>query len=241
MAWHSKWANIKHRKWAQDAKRWKIFMKHAKLVAIAARWWSDPDMNPTLKTAIDNAKADNVPNDNIDRAVKKWSWEWKDATQYFEVVYEAYAPGWVAMIIEALTDNKNRTLTSVKTIVWKNWWNLAENGSVSWMFDKKWEIKINLDWKDLEEFEFFILESWAEDFEIDWEWKMAIIITWSSDLASVRDRISKAWYEVEWSSLAWIANKKMKVDDEKIEKINKLIELLEEDDDVNDIYTNLDF
>jgi len=241
MSWHSKWNTIKHRKWAQDAKRWKIFTKHAKLVAIAARAWSDIEMNPALKSAIDNAKAEDVPNDNIDRAVKKWSWEWKDAAQYFEVTYEAYWPWWIAMIIEWLTDNKNRTVTNVKTVLWKNWWHIAETGSVSWMFDKKWEIKVNLEWKDLEDFELFILESWAEDFEIIDDWKVAIVTSLLSDFWLVKNNILEAWYKLDWAWLSWIPNQKMKIDEDKMEKVHKLIELIEEDDDVHDIYTNIEF
>lgn len=241
MAGHSKFANIKHRKWAQDAKRWKVFTKHAKLIAIAARAWADISMNPALKSAIENAKSDNVPNDNIDRAIKKGSWEWKDATQYFEVAYEAYWPWGIAMIIDGLTDNKNRTVTNVRTILWKNWWNIAESWSVSWMFDKKWEIKVDLEWKDLEEFELFILESWAEDFEIVEDWKLAIVFSSLSDFWIVKNNILEAWYLLDWAALAWIPNQKMKIDDEKIEKFHKLIELIEEDDDVHDIYTNIEY
>ena len=99
MAWHSKWANIKHRKWAQDKIKWKIYWKHSKLLAIAARWWADPETNNALKLAIENAKAVNVPNDNIKKAIEKWSWTWKNAAVFVEWTYEAYWPWWVAVII----------------------------------------------------------------------------------------------------------------------------------------------
>ena len=240
MAWHSKWANIKHRKWAQDAKKWKIFWKHAKLIEIAARWGWDPLQNAALAAAIENAKAENVPNDNIDRAVKKWSWEWKDWVIYEQIKYEWYLPWWIAVIIEVLTDNKNRTVWNVRSILSKNWWSLWESWSVWWMFDKKWEITVIMAWKNEEEFEMAVIDSWAEDYEI-WE-DMAIVTTWEKDLWSVRDALKAGDYEIDRAVLSWIPNQKTQVaDPQKAKMILKVIELLEEDDDVNDVYANYDF
>ncbi|MBT4936623.1 YebC/PmpR family DNA-binding transcriptional regulator, partial [Candidatus Peregrinibacteria bacterium] len=145
MAGHSKFHNIKHRKGAADALRGKLFTKHAKLIAIAAKNGDDPDLNAGLKNAIASAKADNVPNDNIKRAVQKGSGEGKDAANYVEVAYEGYAPSGVAIIVEALTDNTNRTYTSVRTIVDKSGGNLGSQGAVSWMFQDIGSMEILLE------------------------------------------------------------------------------------------------
>lgn len=241
MAGHSKWANIQHRKWAQDKKKWKIYWKHSKLIAIAARWWDDVDKNAALRVAIDNAKAENVPKDIIKRAVEKWAWTWKDAAVFTEWLYEAYWPWWVAVLISTLSDNTNRTFTEVKNVISKKWWNFAESWSVSWMFWKKWEIAVNLEWKDIEEFEMFILESWAEDFEVFPEENLATVITEISDFTEVRDRIKNKWYELQWASIAWIPSQKISLEDEeKNNQLQILIEWLEENEDVDDVYTNLE-
>ena len=136
MAGHSKWHSIRHKKGANDKKRGKIFTKHARLIMLAARNGSDPSLNSTLRQSIDNAKAENVPNDNIKRAIAKGSSEGKDATQLYEVLYEGYGPDKSAILIEALTDNKNRTFTNIRNIMNKNAGNLGESGSVSYMFEK---------------------------------------------------------------------------------------------------------
>lgn len=242
MAWHSKWANIQHRKWAQDSKKWKIFWKHSRLIEIAARWWSNPELNNSLAIAIENAKMENVPNDNIARAIKKWSWEWKDAAIFEEVTYEWYLAWWVAVIVTALTDNRNRTISNVRSQINKHWWNLWDSWSVSWIFINKWEIVINLNWKNLDEFEMFILESWANDFEISDEWDQAYIFAQDKDLGKVRDTIKKAWYEIEKAQLSWIPNQKIQIDNiDKAKALIKIIDILEDDDDVTWVYANFDF
>ena len=241
MSGHSKWSTIKHKKWAKDAQRGKIFWKHAKLIEIASRWWSDPETNSALLIAIENAKWENVPNDNIQRAIKKGSWEWKNAANYEDIVYEWYLPWWSAIIIEVLTDNKNRAVANVRTAITKNWWNMWENWSVSWMFDKKWEIDIDLEWKDVEEFELCILESWADDFEISDDKLNASIYTNAKNLWTVRNYISKAWYNISKAALSWVPNQTVEVDNEKkAEQILRITDALENDDDVSDIYTNFD-
>lgn len=242
MAWHSKWANIQHRKWAQDAKKWKIFAKHARLIEIAAKWWANPEINSSLAIAIENAKMENVPNDNIARAIKKWSWEWKDASVFEDIMYEWYLPWWVAVIVTALTDNKNRTVWNVRSQISKYWWNLWESWSVSWMFSKKWEIIIKLEWKDIDEFEMFVIDSWADDFEISDEKDKAYVFTKDKDLWKIRDLIKKSWYEIEKAQLSWIPNQKVPIDDiNKAKSIIKIIDILEEDDDVSWVYANFDF
>lgn len=240
MSWHSKWSTIKHRKWAQDAKKWKIFWKHARLLQIAAKWWSDPLANTALALAIENAKMENVPADNIERAIKKWSWEGKDAAQYEEVMYEGYLSGWVAVIVEALTDNKNRTVWNVRSIFSKSGGNLWESGSVNWMFKKRWEIIIDLTDKDAEKFEMEVIDSWAEDYLI--EDSIANIYTLNNELGKVVNFFRKLWYEISSAKLSWIPNQKNTIESE--EKANKLmiyLDLLEDDDDVTNVYTNADF
>lgn len=239
MAGHSKFANIKHRKWAQDKIRWKVFTKHAKLISIAAREWADPEMNSALKNAIESAKAENVPNDNIKRAIEKWSWAGANAVNYQEVIYESYAPWWSALIIEALTDNKVRTMSNVKSILNKNWWKFAEPGSVWYMFEKKWIIEISTESKNIEDLEMFILESWAEDFDICENEKVAKITTILNEVAEIKNKFVESWYEIKKFWPEFIANQKMDLDEENAEKVFNLIEKIEEDDDVSIVYTNL--
>jgi len=249
MSGHSKRSTIQHRKWAQDKIKWKIYWKHSKLIAIAARWWDDLEKNTALKSAVDNAKAENVPADNIKRAIEKWAWTWKNAATYTEWLYEAYWPWWIAILISTLSDNTKRTTTDVKTILAKKWWNYAESWSVSWMFSKKWEITVDLYWKDVDEFEMFIMESWAEDFEViiihsdNWweDLKIATVTTEISDFTKVRDLIKSKWYKLKEAAIWWIPNQEMKIENnEDLEKLNSLIWFLEENDDVDNVYTNLD-
>jgi len=143
MAKHSKYDNIKHRKAAQDAKKGKIYSIHAKLITLAAQGEWDPSKNPNLAMLIEKAKKDWVPNDTIDRAIKKWTWEDKSGCIIQEILYEWYGPSWIAIIVKVLTDNKNRTAASIRHIFWKYSWNLWESWSVSWMFKRKWIIIID--------------------------------------------------------------------------------------------------
>ncbi|MCD5383065.1 YebC/PmpR family DNA-binding transcriptional regulator [Candidatus Gracilibacteria bacterium] len=241
MAGHSKWANIKHRKGAQDKIKGKIYGKHSKLLAIAARGGADPETNNALKLAIENAKAVNVPNDNIKKAIEKGSGTGKNAATYVEGLYEAYGPGGVAIIVSTLSDNSNRTITDVKTIISKKGGNFAESGSVSYMFGKKGEITVDLEGKDIEEFEMFVLDSGAEDFEVFEDEKIATVITEVTDFTSVRDKITSEGYTLKGAEISWIPNQKVPLDnEEKLEKLNNLIEALEENDDVDNVYTNLE-
>lgn len=239
MSGHSKWHSIKHKKGAADAKRGKIFTKHAKLIAIAARGGADPEMNPTLRTAINNAKADNVPSANIEKAIKKGSGQDKDAAQYAEVMYEGYGPEGTAMLIEVITDNKNRALTSVKTIMSKNGGNLGEAGSVGWMFDRKGLIFARAEGKDPEEAELEAIDSGAEDITVDEE--VYEIITPDTELMSVKDNLEKTGFSVEKAEISYLPKNTVKIDSpEKAAKVLKLIDLLEDDDDVSNVYSNFD-
>lgn len=238
MSGHSKWSSIKHKKGAADAKRGKIFTRHAKLIEIAARegGGSDMDMNPSLKTAVDNAKADNVPNANIDRAVKKGSGELKgEATA--EVIYEAYAPGGAACIIECLTDNKNRSLSNVKCTIEKRGGKWAESGAVMYMFDRKGVViaKGTLS----EDAELSLIDAGAEDMETTDD-----IISVTSDAASwnnVRDVLKEHGCEVQEAGLKYVAQQEVPVaDTETATKLMAFIEAIEEDEDVSEVHTNAD-
>lgn len=239
MSGHSKWHSIKHKKGAADAKRGKIFTKHAKLISIAARGGADPEMNPPLRTAINNAKADNVPGANIEKAIKKGSGQDKDAAQYVEVMYEGYGPEGTALLIEVITDNKNRALTSVKTIISKNGGNLGEAGSVGWMFDRKGLIYAKAEGKDPEEAELEAIDAGAEDMSMEED--TFEIITPDTDLMSVRDGLEKSGFTVEKAEISYLPKNTVKIDSpEKATKVLKLVDLLEDDEDVSNVYSNFD-
>lgn len=238
MSGHSKWSTIKHKKGAADAKRGKIFTKHAKLVEIAARegGGGDPDMNAALKAAIDNAKADNVPNANIDRAVKKGTGELKgDIT--VGVIYEAYAPGGTAVIIECLTDNKNRTLGNVRSAIEKNGGKWAESGSVMFMFEQKGVIVAKGSMND--ELELELIDVGAEDIQVDDE-----LITVTTDMATwnnARDLLKEKGFEVEEAGLKYVPQQEVPVADlETAQKLMRFLEIIEEDEDVSDVHSNAD-
>lgn len=238
MSGHSKWSTIKHKKGAADAKRGKIFTKHAKLIEIAARegGGSDLSMNAALKSAVDNAKADNVPNANIDRAIKKGSGELKGEITV-EVVYEAYAPGGTACVIECLTDNKNRTLGNVRSTIEKRGGKWAESGSVMFMFGRKGVViakgTIN------EEMELELIDAGAEDIDTDGD-----TITVTSDGGSwpkVRDALKAAGCEIQEAGLKYVAAQNVAIEDvETARKVMEFMEAIEEDDDVSEVHMNAD-
>jgi YebC/PmpR family DNA-binding regulatory protein len=238
MSGHSKWASIKHKKGAADAKRGKVFTRHAKLIEIAAREGGsgDPDMNPSLKSAIDNAKADNVPNANIDRAAKKGSGELKGEVTA-EVVYEAYAPGGTACIIECLTDNKNRTLSNVKSTIERRGGKWAESGSVMFMFSRKGVVIAQGTLS--EDTELALIDAGAEDVE-----QTDDIISVTTDGASwtkVRDALKESGCEIQEAGLKYVAQQEVPVTDtEAATKLMGFIEAIEEDEDVSEVHTNAD-
>ncbi len=239
MSGHSKWHSIKHKKGAADAKRGKIFTKHAKLIAIAARGGADVNMNPALRSAIANAKADNVPNSNIDKAVKKGSGQDKDGAVYVEAMYEGMGPEGTAVLVEVITDNKNRSVASVKTVFTKNGGNMGGAGAVAWMFDKKGMIIAKAGDKDQDEAELEVIDAGAEDFSV--ENSVFEIITSPNDLMAVRDNLEKTGFEIENASITYIAKNPVDIDTvEKARKVLKLLEALEDDDDVSNVYSNFD-
>lgn len=239
MSGHSKWHSIKHKKGAADAARGKVFTRHAKLIEVAARRGSDPQMNPSLRLAIDNAKSDNVPNANIDRAVKKGSGELKDGNQIEEVTYEAYGPGGTAMLIHCLTDNKNRTLTNIRIILSKNGGRMGESGSVAYLFQRKGVLTLSTEAKNVDDIELVAIDAGAEDIEkMD---DMMRILTAPQDYTETKDALEKAGFKVEKAEIQLLPQMTVHVSDEKTaEKVLKLLDLLDEDEDVDNVASNVD-
>jgi len=236
MSGHSKWASIKHKKGTTDAKRGKIFTKHAKLIEIAARegGGSDASMNPRLATAIENAKMDNVPNMNIDRAVKKGSGELK-GEQTAAIMYEAYAPGGAACLIECLTDNRNRTLSNVRSTIEKRGGKWAESGSVSFMFDLKGVVIAQGSIND--EVELALIDAGAED--IDVSDNLISVTTNAKQCGKVRDAFKELKFTVQEAGLKYVAKQEINIADaESAKKLMDFIEAIEEYEDVSEVHTN---
>lgn len=237
MSGHSKWANIRVRKTAQDQKRGKIYTRHARLVEMAARGGPDPAMNPALRTAIDNAKADGVPNANIERAIKKGSGALKGEQMAVET-YAAYGPGNVAMVIECLTDNKNRTLGNVRSILERRGGRWTESGSVLWMFQQKGVVigkKQGL--KSSDEMELQLIDAGAED--IEWSTDTVEVTTNPVGWPKVRDLLRAQGCDVPTAGLKFIPAQKVTVSDlVTAQQLMNLIEAVEEDEDVSEIHTN---
>lgn len=239
MSGHSKWHSIKHKKGAADAARGKVFTKHAKLITVAAREGGDPDMNPALRSAIENARKDNMPNKNIERAIKKGTGEDKDGAQIEEFFYEGYGPEGIAMMVQVLTDNKNRSVSSVRSIFTKNGGNLGENGCVAWMFERIGLISVKGEGKDQEELELSAIDAGANDISIDGE--RVEIHTDPTEMNEVKDKLVEAGLEVDKAELSFNATQTVEITEkEKAEKILKLFAALEEDDDVTNVYGNFD-
>jgi YebC/PmpR family DNA-binding regulatory protein len=238
MSGHSKWHNIRVRKMATDAKKGKVYTKYARLIEIAAReGGGDTVKNSKLRGLIDNAKAESVPNANIERAIKKGTGELKgDAMQ--EVTYEAYGPGGAAFIIECLTDNKNRTLGNVKLILSKNGGRFAESGSVAWMFSRKGIVTARneeLKMKN-EELELMLIDVGAEDIQI--EGNVMRVVSDGTHWSSIRDALKSASFEIASAGLEYVPSQTVPVGTADMEAVMKLVDALEEDDDVSTVHTN---
>ncbi|MCK5284185.1 MAG: YebC/PmpR family DNA-binding transcriptional regulator [Alphaproteobacteria bacterium] len=238
MAGHSKWANIKHRKGAQDAKRAKIFSKLGREITVAAKLGGeDPEMNPRLRLAISTARGQSMPKDAIDRAIKKGVGA-TDSEDYVEIRYEGYGAGGVAVIVEALTDNKNRTASEVRSVFTKLGGNLGETGSVGFMFDQIGEIIYSSDKFDADDMFETAVEVGAMNVESGKE--IHEIICETSDFATVREALVSKYGEPEKSGLVWKPNVTSEVDETQATVILKLIDALEDSDDVQNVYTNFE-
>ncbi len=235
MAGHSKWAKIKRDKGANDAKRGAIFTRLGNAIAIAAKSGGDPSMNPSLALAIDKAKAANMPNSNIDKAIKRGTGE-LGGDIIEEYMFEGYGPGGVGIIVEAASDNRNRTTTEVKTAFNKNGGNMAESGSVAFQFTRKGVITVKASG---EEALLTVLDAGAEDaVEEDGE---IVVYTDMKQLGAVRDAIKAADLEVSDAELQYVPNETITVDDEaQAKKIMKIMDAIEELDDVVNTFSNFD-
>ncbi|MBL4756265.1 MAG: YebC/PmpR family DNA-binding transcriptional regulator [Rhizobiales bacterium] len=237
MAGHSKFKNIMFRKGAQDKKRSKLFSKLSKEITVAAKAGGpDPDGNPRLRLAMQNARAQSMPKDNISRAIKKS--EASDADTFEEMRYEGYGPGGVAVIVEALTENRNRTASSVRSTFAKNGGALGESGSVAFMFDRVGEIVLPGDAGDSEAVFEAAIEAGAEDVDSDEE--AHTIICAFEDLGDVAKSLEASLVEPTSVNVIWKPQNLTPVDEEKAGTLLKLIDLLEDDDDVQNVYANFD-
>lgn len=240
MSGHSKWATTKHKKAIIDAKRGKIFTKLAKLVTIAARDGKsgDPSMNPSLRMAIDSAKAASMPKDNIERAVQRGIGGGNSAA-IEEIIYEAYAPGGVALLIECLTDNKNRTIGDIKAILSKANGALATAGSVGYLFNKIGQLLIDESKNELkgEELELVIIDSGAQDFEK--EDGLYVVSCSFGDMHQVKKSLEEAGIVIESADIVQAANTLIDLPEEKKESVLGLIEKIEDLDDVSNVFTNM--
>lgn len=238
MSGHSKWATIKRKKGALDAKRGKLFTKLIKELTIAARQGGgDPNGNPRLRLAIENAKSANMPSDNIERAIKKATGE-LEGVVYVEAIYEGYGPGGIAIIVEAATDNKNRTVAEIRHIFSKNGGSMAESGAVAWMFERKGIITAPKQSKSEDEIMELVLEAGADDMNVEEEFYE--IQTSIESFENVRSAITEKNITIENASLQWISKNTIGIKGEEAQKAIKLIESLEDNDDVQNVYSNAD-
>lgn len=238
MSGHSKWASIKHKKGALDAKRGKIFTKIIKEITVAAKMGGgDPEANPRLRTAILKAKAENMPKDNIERAIKKGTGE-LEGVSYFEITYEAYGPGGVAILIDTLTDNKNRTAADVRSILTKHGGNLGEAGCVSYLFKRKGIITFDSAKYGEDALLSAALDAGAED--VSTEGDVIEVITEPDDFIHVTESLNKAGFAQLSAEVAMIPNVTVSLENEKTAKALRLIERLDDHDDVQSVATNLD-
>ncbi|WP_099203324.1 YebC/PmpR family DNA-binding transcriptional regulator [Miniphocaeibacter massiliensis] len=237
MAGHNKWSKIKNKKGSEDARRGKIFTKLAREILVAVKeGGSDPEYNASLKTAIEKAKAENMPNDNIERAIKKASGSGA-GENYEEVIYEGYGPAGVAVIVSTLTDNRNRTAPEVRHAFDKYGGNLGQTGSVMFTFERKGLITINKAELDEEEVMMMAIDSGAEDFSSNDD--EFTITTSVSDFIKVRDTLIKEGYKLTFADLSYIPSNEVEVtDSEDIKNLVKLIDILEDNDDVQNVYHN---
>lgn len=237
MSGHSKWHNIRVKKMASDARKGKVNTRHAKLIEIAAQRGGDPTMNASLRTAIDNAKADNVPNANIERAIQKGTGELK-GERMEEVVYAAMGPANTAYLVECLTDNKNRTLSNLKMVFGKNGGSFVESSSVAWMFERKGVVTAKPATHS-DDLELELIDAGAQD--IDASGETLDVTTDVASWAKVRDLLKAKGMEIVSAGLKYVPTQKAAVADaETAKKVMHLMEAIEEDDDVSEVHTNAD-
>jgi YebC/PmpR family DNA-binding regulatory protein len=238
MSGHSKWATIKHKKAATDARRGKIFTKLIRELTIAARvGGSDPDSNPRLRTAILAAKSENMPNDNIERAVQRGTGQLEGET-LDEVTFEGYGPGGVGMLVQVVTSNRNRIVSDIRHLMSKNGGNLAETGAVGWMFHRKGDIVVSKELANEEKMMNIVLDAGAEDLRDDgssWE-----VVTPPEAFEKVREALSAAGIKPSAAEVAWVPQNYVKLTGTPAQQMLRMMEALEEHDDVQHVYANFD-
>ena len=238
MSGHSKWHTIKHKKGAADAKRGKIFTRLIKELTVAARsGGGDPDMNPRLRTIILEAKANNMPRENIERAIRRGTGE-EPGVSYEEIVYEGYGPGGVALMIQTLTDNKNRTVGEIRHLLAKYNGNLAAENSVAWMFSRKGQVVVEKQKADEEQLLNAALDAGADDMNDDgsvWE-----IVSAPESFEAVRDAVKGLGLEPASAEVAMIPQNYIKLQGKEAQQMLKLMEALDEHDDVQHVWANFD-
>ena len=238
MSGHSKWASIKHKKGAADAKRGKIFTKIIKEISVAARLGGgDPDGNPRLRTAILNAKSNNMPADNVTRAIKKGTGE-LEGVHYEEATYEGYGPGGAAIFLEAMTDNKNRTVSEIRAALGKAGGNLGETGCVGWMFEKKGRITVKTDAKSEDDLMELAIDAGADDMQtVDDHYEITTAV---ENFETVRKALEEASVPMDTAELTRIPQNTVLLDEKKGKALLKLMDILEDHDDIQKAYSNFE-
>ncbi len=237
MSGHSHFKSIKRTKETEDKKRGNIFSKLSRVISVAAKEkGGDPETNSALRLATEKAKIFNMPKDNVERAIKKGTGELKGEALE-SIVFEAYGPGGIAIIIEGITDNKNRTLGEIKQILSQSGGKLAGEGSVKWLFERKGAIILNLQDKIKEELEITAIEAGAED--IDWRENLLDVYTKPEELEKVKKNLENKGVEIKAASLDWVAKEQIKLGEKDSQSCQKLFEALDENDAVQEIYSNI--
>lgn len=238
MAGHSKWANIKHRKAAQDAKKGKIFTKIAKELTVAAKiGGGDPEMNPRLRVALDKARAANMPKDNVERAIKKGTGDGNESN-FEQVNYEGYGPGGVAILIQTLTDNRNRTVSEVRSTLTKRGGSMGEAGSVAWIFEQKGIIQVKKDSVDEDTIMMLAIDAGAEDIQVEDD--VYEIICEPKEYWAVKEALEENNIEIQFAEITMKPQNTVPLEKNDAEKLMKLIDFLEDLDDVQEVYANFE-
>ncbi|MEA3344414.1 MAG: YebC/PmpR family DNA-binding transcriptional regulator [Patescibacteria group bacterium] len=239
MSGHSHAKTILHKKQISDAKRGKIFSKLSRLISITARQGANPETNSKLRQVLEEAKKFHLPKENIERAIKKGSGELGDEARLEEFIFEAYGPGGIALIIEGITDNKNRALGEIKQILSQNKGKFAGSGSVKWLFERKGCVTIDNEQEtiDKEEMEMKAIEAGAED--IDWQNNIINIYVFPENLEKTKENLEKQKIDIDYSSLDWVAKEKIEIKEDDKQACEKLFDILDDNEAVQGVYSNL--
>ncbi len=241
MGGHSHWTQIKRQKWANDAKRGQLFSKLSREIAVAVRQGGpDPELNPRLRLAIERAKDHNMPAETIERAIKKASGAESDAARYQEVRFEGFGPGGVAIVIDALTDNRNRTVAEIRQVLTRNGGNLGESGSVSWQFEMRGSIVVQVGaHQDPDQVALAAIDAGAEDVKV--EGQRVEVYTQPSQLSAVREALQGQGYQVAAAEVTLVPKTTVQLDERTAVQVLRLLDALEDLDDVQRIYSNAEF